>query len=127
MDITREELLDRAEQRIASLVDDDPKCEPAVPHTMALLDQIVLDGQPTPQPTWYDNGVEISWLVNDWHVGFVIDPAGWYLWAERPGCTELFEATGEPGALLKPEELGWTQHLLKEMGDQIEGAGIWEA
>jgi hypothetical protein len=122
----REALLERATQRISSLVDYDSECSGAVPQTMMLLEQIVLDGQPTPQPTYYTRGIEITWLVNDWHVGLLVDDEEWTLWATQPDHAEMFEIQGRPGTRLKPEELRWTQHLLKTMGDQITDTGMWK-
>lgn len=132
-DRSRDELLRFAAGRIADLIDDDPARTGVAAETMALLEQIVLDGQPTPQPTpGNGDSIEVDWLVNDWYVGLIVtgeddeeDDAGWILWAEGPDGVELFEAHGRPGALLDWEALRWTQNLLASMGDQIRGFDMW--
>lgn len=128
---SRDELLRLAAKRVTDLLEFDPRCEMAVPDTMALLEQIVLDGQPAPQPTYNDGSIEVDWLVNDWFVSLIVigeddeADAGWILWAEDPNNIELFEVRGRLGDLLDRETLRWTHNLLASMGDQIAGYDMW--
>jgi hypothetical protein len=131
---SREELLGFAKERIADMVDFDPACGEVAPLAMRLLGQIVLDGQPLPQPTYNDGGIDVTWLVNDWAVILIVigeEPDedgdnGWILWAEGPDRKELFDAAGGPEELIGREELRWTHNLLASMGDKVRGYEMWD-
>ena len=131
---SREELLGFARQRIADMIDFDPECAEVAPFVFRLLDQIVLDGQPLPQPTYNEGAIEVNWLVNDWYITLIVigeEPDedgddGWILWAEGPDQEELFDAAGGPEELIPREQLRWTHNLLASMGDQIRGYEMWD-
>lgn len=129
---SRDELLRFAAKRITEIVEHEPACQAVAVETMELLEQIVLDGQPSPQPASSSgDGIEVMWLVNNWFISLIVvgeddeDDDGWILWAEDPDNHELFEAQGRPGEPIGREALRWTQHLLASMGDQIAGYDMW--
>ena len=86
---TRFQLLMLAEIQMARLRTYPP--DPSTAQTLALLTEIVVDGQPTPQVTRNPaGGIEVGWLVNNHYAALMVDEDGYQMWAEEPSGREVF-------------------------------------
>ena len=114
---SRSELLRFAEARIGEFPESVAAASGAL---MRLLEQIVVDGQPTPQPSpALPEGAVAEWLVGGDFVGLFVDAEMWEMWCTTSDGLDVDIASGAIGDSMPDEAVATAREILGWMGQNV--------